>query len=130
MKDIIAALEIKDRFSASLLNQFEENLYIIFGFGYEGLKTTLDRPHEDDRRGYSIDQELKEAFDEGGAPQLRWQMKSVIMNLHYIFLSKELGYNASFEEWVNSIESYEIGISRQDMAPSYLDGTEHINLRA
>ena len=34
MKDLIAALEIKDRFTASLLNQFEENLYIIFGFGF------------------------------------------------------------------------------------------------
>ena len=121
---------LNDPFSSALFEEFDANLWSIFDFGYEGLKITLDRPHEDDRRGYSIDQELKEAFDEGGTPRLRWQMKSVIMNLHYIFLSKDLGYNASFEEWVNSIESYEIGISRQDMDPSYLDGTEHINLGA
>ena len=47
-------------------------------------------------------------------------------NDSYIFLSQELGRNATFEEWVSTVESFDVGIGRMDMDPSHLDGVEVI----
>ena len=53
-------------------------------------------------------------------------MKNIVINLSYIFLSQELGRNATFEEWVSTVESFDVGIGRMDMDPSHLDGVEVI----
>ena len=123
MKNI---LNRDDPFSVSLFQEFEANLDTVFGFSYADLKTTLDRAGTPERKGYSVDEELKVAFEEGGTPQLRWMMKNIVINLSYIFLSQELGRNATFEEWVSTVESFDVGIGRMDMDPSHLDGVEVI----
>ena len=119
-------LNSEDRFTALVFEEFEANLDTVFGFNYADLKTTLDRPDTPEQEGYSVDEELKVAFEEGGAPKLRWMMKNIILNLSYIFLSNELGRNAMFEEWVSTVESFDVGIGRMDMDPSHLDGVEVI----
>ena len=119
-------LNSEDCFTASLFQEFEANLDTVFGFSYSDLKTTLDRADTPERKGYSVDEELKAAFDEGGTPQLRWMMKNFVINLSYIFLSQELGRHATFEEWVSTVESFDVGIGRMDMDPSHLDGLEEI----
>ena len=116
----------EDFFTASLFQEFEANLDTVFGFSYSDLKTTLDRADTPERKGYSVDQELRDAFEEGGTPQLRWMMKNIVINLSYIFLSEELGRRATFEEWVSTVESFDVGIGRMDMDPSHLDGLEEI----
>ena len=55
---------------------------------------------------------------------MRWQIENFIINLHYIYLGRELGRNPTFEEWVSSMESYNVGIGRHNMEPSYLDGID------
>ena len=119
-------LNSEDFFTVSLFQEFEANLDTVFGFSYSDLKTTLDRAGTPERKGYSVDEELKVAFEEGGTPQLRWMMKNIVINLSYIFLSQELGRNATFEEWVSTVESFDVGIGRMDMDPSHLDGVEVI----
>ena len=119
-------LNSENLFTASLFQEFEANLDTVFGFSYADLKTTLDRAGTPERKGYSVDEELKVAFEEGGTPQLRWMMKNIVINLSYIFLSEELGRNATFEEWVSTVESFDVGIGRMDMDPSHLDGVEVI----
>ena len=119
-------LNSENLFTASLFQEFEANLDTVFGFSYADLKTTLDRADTPERKGYSVDEELKVAFEEGGTPQLRWMMKNIVINLSYIFLSQELGRNATFEEWVSTVESFDVGIGRMDMDPSHLDGVEVI----
>ena len=119
-------LNSENLFTASLFQEFEANLDTVFGFSYSDLKTTLDRAGTPERKGYSVDEELKVAFERGGTPQLRWMMKNIVINLSYIFLSQELGRNATFEEWVSTVESFDVGIGRMDMDPSHLDGVEVI----
>lgn len=119
-------LNTEDFFTASLFQEFEASLDTVFGFSYSDLKTTLDRADTPERKGFSVDEELKVAFEEGGTPQLRWMMKNIVINLSYIFLSQELGRNATFEEWVSTVESFDVGIGRMDMDPSHLDGVEVI----
>ena len=109
-------------FINNLYKEFERNSWTVLGFGIEGIEKTLNRPGSIDEQGYNIEETLKEALKEGGAPQLRWQMKNVIMNLHYIFLSRAAGRNVTFQEWVDSIETFHVGIDREDMDPSYLEG--------
>ena len=120
----------EDFFTASLFQEFEANLDNVFGFSYSDLKTTLDRADTPELKGYSVDQELRDAFEEGGTPQLRWMMKNIVINLSYIFLSEELGRNATFEEWVSTVESFDVGIGRMDMDPSHLDGLEEFTMGA
>ena len=64
-------LNSEDCFTASLFQEFEANLDTVFGFSYSDLKTTLDRAGNPERKGYSVNEELKSAFEEGGTPQLR-----------------------------------------------------------
>ena len=126
MLDAATILKSDDQFTVSLFREFEKKLNVVFGFSYADLKTTLDRTDTPERKGYSVDEELKVAFEEGGTPKLRWMMKNIVINLSYIFLSQELGRNATFEEWVSTVESFEVGIGRMDMDPSHLDGVEVI----
>lgn len=119
-------LNLEDRFTASVFEEFEAKLDTVFGFNYADLKITLDRPHTPEQEGYSVDEELRVAFEEGGSPKLRWMMKNIILNLSYIFLSDELGRSASFEEWVSTVESFDIGIGRADMDPLHLNGVKEI----
>ena len=81
--------EIMDnRFVDNLYAEFEDNLWEVLGFGIEGLRITLNRPPCEEYKGTDVDKELEEAFAQGGAPQLRWEMKNFIINVHYIFLGR------------------------------------------
>ena len=87
-------LNSEDLFTASLFQEFEANLDTVFGFSYSDLKTTLDRAGTPERKGYSVDEELKVAFEEGGTPQLRWMMKNIVINckikkISFIFLANK-----------------------------------------
>ena len=113
-----------NRFVDNLYAEFEDNLWEVLGFGIEGLRKTLNRPPCEEYNGTDVDKELAEAFAQGGAPQLRWEMKNFIINIHYIFLGRELGRYPTFDEWVESMESFNVGIGRNDMEPSYLNGIE------
>lgn len=126
MTNATVLLNSKNQFIRALFREFETNLDTVFGFSYSDLKTTLDRPDTPEREGYSVDQELNVAFEEGGAPKLRWMMKNIVLNLSYIFLSDELGRSATFEEWVSTVESFDIGIVRADMDPLHLNGVKEI----
>ena len=123
-------LNSEDFFTASLFQEFEANLDTVFGFSSSDLKTTLDRAVTPERKGQSVDEELRAAFEEGGTPQLRWRMKNIVINLNYIFLSEELGRHATFEEWVPTVESFDVGIGRMDMDPSHPDGLEEFTMGA
>ena len=83
-------LNSEDFFTASLFQEFEANLDTVLGFSSSDLKKTLNRAVTPERKGYSVDEELRAAFEEGGTPQLRWMMKNIVINLSYIFLSEEL----------------------------------------
>ena len=112
----------RNKFIEKIYADFEANILEAFGTNLTELKSILDRPNNHKHGCYSLETELAEAFNEGGAPQLRWRMNSIILNLEYIFLSRELGRNATFDEWATSVESLKIGLGRQDMDPSCLDG--------
>ena len=64
-------------------------------------------------------------FEEGGAVQLRHHMNSVIINLEYILLSRELERAATYDEWVESVESLDIGLGRDDMDPAPTQGYQY-----
>lgn len=100
----------------------------ILKIDFDRLKEILDCSKTDEQNAYSVEPDLKNAFREGGVPQLRWRMNGIIMNLHYIVLSDELGRNATYDEWVNSMESYKVGIARKDMPSYFLDGLDQFEL--
>ena len=79
-----------NKFIDNLYHEFEQKLFKVFGFGIEDLKKVLDRPDTPEQRGHDLDAELKAAFDEGGAPQLRWQMNNVIACLEFVYMIDRL----------------------------------------
>ena len=70
-----------NKFVDTIYQDFEQKLYKVFGFGIEDLKKIVNRPDTSEQKGHDLDQELQEAFEAGGAPQLRWQMNNVIVCL-------------------------------------------------
>ena len=113
-----------NRFVENLYTEFEDNLWEVLGFGIEGLRKTVNRPPCEEYNGTDVDKELEVAFAEGGIPQLRWRMTGFITLVHYIFLGRELGYNPTFEEWAESLDSLNVDIGRDDIKPSDLNGIE------
>ena len=68
-------------FIDNIYRDFEQKLYKVFGFGIEDLKKVVNKPDRTEKKGHDLDQELREAFEAGGAPQLRWEMNNVIVCL-------------------------------------------------
>ena len=69
-----------NQFVDNLYNEFEDKLWAVLGFGLHGLRATLNKPATSDRDAFNVDKELEQTFEQGGAPQLRWQMKNFIIN--------------------------------------------------
>ena len=113
-----------NKFVARIYEEFEDKLWHAFQIDFNKLKTVLDRPEDDDHGTYSVEEKLRASFEEGGAVQLRHHMNSVIINLEYILLSRELERAATYNEWVESVESLDIGLGRDDMDPAYLNGVQ------
>lgn len=114
-----------DKFTNNLYHEFEQKLFRVFGFGIEDLKKVLDRPDTDERRGHCLETNFKEAFDEGGAPQLRWEMNNTIVCLEYIYMSQRLEREATYDEWVQHILSLNIGMTKDDLVP--FENSSHQN---
>ena len=70
--------ETNNKFVDRLYQDFEQKLFKVFGFGIEGLRIAIDLPESEARPRHSVDDRLNEAFERGGAPQLRWQMNNEI----------------------------------------------------
>ena len=64
-------------FIDNIYRDFEQKLYKVFGFGIDDLKKVVNKPDTPEQKGHDLDQELREAFEAGGAPQLRWEMNNV-----------------------------------------------------
>ena len=109
-----------NKFMARIYEEFEEKLWRAFEIDFKKLKSVLDRPVDDDHGPYSVEEQLRTSFEEGGAVQLRHHMNSVIINLEYILLSRELERAATYDEWVESVESLDIGLGRDNVDPTYL----------
>ena len=118
----------KNPFLKSLFDDFHFKIKTVLKIDFDRLKEILDCPKTDEQNAYSVEQDLENAFEQGGAPQLRWKMKGIIMNLHYIALCNELKRNATYDEWVNSMEAYDVGITRDDMPSYILDGLHEFEL--
>ena len=115
-------------FLNSLFDDFQFKIKTVLKIDFDRLKEILDCSKTDEQNAYSVEQDLTNAFQQGGAPQLRWKMKGIIMNLHYIALCNELKRNATYDEWVNSMEAYKVGITRKDMPSYFLDGLDQFEL--
>ena len=111
-----------NKFINNLYHEFEQKLFKVFGFGIEDLKNVLDRPDTPEQRGHDLDAELKAAFDEGGAPQLRWQMNNVIACLEFVYMIERLDREPTYDEWADRVEELDIGMTRDDLVP--FDGGE------
>ena len=105
----------KCRFMNKIYNEFEQNLLRVFGYSIENLKTVLDRPDTEEREGHNLDQELKAAFEEGGAIGLRREMNCIIARLEAVYMMDELGRKPTFEEWIHRVEELDFGMKRSDM---------------
>lgn len=130
LEEIVLSFSLRNRdpFTSLLFQKFENNLETVLNIDFDGLKALLDSCDEKSDKKYSVELDLKNAFREGGAPQLRWKMKGIIMNLHYIALCGKLERNATYEEWVTSMEAYKVGITRKDMPSYFLDGLDQFEL--
>lgn len=106
-----------NKFIENLYHDFEQKLFKVFGFGIEDLRKVLDRVDTAEQRGHCLETNFKEAFEHGGAPQLRWEMNNVIICLEHIYLSKRLGRKATYDEWVEHILSLNIGMTKDDLVP-------------
>jgi len=111
-----------NKFIDNLYHEFEQKLFKVFGFGINGLKQVLDSPPTATHPGHCLDTIFKNAFDEAGAPLLRWHMHNVIVCLEYIYMSDRLGRKATYEEWKHHILSLNIGMTEEDLQP--FDETE------
>ena len=109
--------ETNDKFIDRLYQDFEQKLFKVFGFGFEDLKKVLDRADSNERSGHCLETDFKEAFVNGGAPQLRWEMNNAIVCLEYVYMSERLGRDATYDEWVEHILSLNIGMTRDDLVP-------------
>ena len=74
-----------------LYQDFEQKLFKVFGFGIEGLRIAIDLPKSEGKPRHSVDDRLNEAFERGGALQLRWQMNNEIACLEYLRMSDRMG---------------------------------------
>lgn len=106
-----------NKFTASIYQEFEQKLYKVFGFGIEDLKKVINSPDTPENKGRDLDQDLKEALEAGGAPQLRWEMNNVIVCLEYVFMYRKMGRLPTYEEWANHILSLDIGMTREELVP-------------
>ena len=93
-----------------LYKEFEDNLDRIFGFSSERFK-------EYTRDDGEMDREFDEHFSSGGEMQLRHVMGIRIVCLDYIFMSEELGRDATFEEFCDRVEELDVGLTRDDLVP-------------
>ena len=101
----------------NIYHEFEQKLFKVFGFGIEDLKKVLDRADTDEQRGHFLETNFKEAFENGGAPQLRWEMNKTIVCLEYVYMSQRLGRDATYEERVEHILGFNIGVTKDDLVP-------------
>ena len=106
-----------NKFIDTIYKDFEQKLYKVFGFGIEDLKKVLNRPEAPEQKGHDLDQELREAFEAGGAPQLRWEMNNVIVCLEYVFMSRKMGRLPSYDEWADHILTLDIGMTHEELVP-------------
>lgn len=106
-----------NKFIENLYHDFEQKLFKVFGFGIEDLKKVLDRAEIAEQRGHCLETNFNEAFKNGGAPQLRWEMNNTIVCLEYVFMSKRLGREATYEEWVEHVIGLDIGMTKDDLMP-------------
>ena len=109
--------EPKNKFINNLYHEFEQKLLRVFGFGIDSLKEVLDSPPTDTHPGHCLDTILKNAFDEGGAPQLRWQMNNVIACLEFVYMIERLDREPTYDEWADRVKELDIGMTRDDLVP-------------
>ena len=107
-----------NKFIDNLYHEFEQKLFKVFGFSIEDLKKVLDRPDTPEREGHDLDAKLQAAFDEGGAPQLRWEMNIIIVCLERVYMIDRLGREPTHDEWGERVEELNIGMTRDDLVPS------------
>ena len=50
------------------------------------------------KTGHDLDLELKEAYEAGGAPQLRWQMNNIIVCLEYVYMMDRMDREPTYDE--------------------------------
>ena len=77
----------------------------------------LDRDDTKEQRGQCLEANFNEAFESGGAPQLRWEMNNTIVCLEYVYTSERLDRDATYDEWVEHILSLNIGMTREELIP-------------
>ena len=104
-------------FIEHIYRDFEQKLYKVFGFGIEDLKKVINKPDTPEKDGRDLDQDLKRAFEAGGAPQLRWEMNNVIACLEYVFMSRDMDRWPTYDEWADHILSLDIGMTKDDLIP-------------
>ena len=106
-----------NKFIDTIYKDFEQKLYKVFGFGIEDLKKVLHRPEAPEKKGHDLDEQFKEAFEAGGAPQLRREMNNVIACLEYVFMSRKMDGWPTYDEWADHILSLDIGMTKDDLIP-------------
>ena len=80
-----------NKFVDRVYQDFEQKLFKVFGFGIVGLRIEIDLPESEVRPRHPADNQLNEAFQRGGAPQLRWQINNEIACLEYLRMSDRMG---------------------------------------
>ena len=107
----------ENHFIDKIYYEFEQKLYKVFGFGIEELEKVLDRPETPERPGHDLGLELKEAYETGGAHQLRWQMNNIIVCLEYVYMMDRINREPTYDEWADHILSLNIGMTKDDLVP-------------
>ena len=105
-------MEKRDITKDELFKEFERNLDRIFGFSIERFKQCT----RDDGK---MDRHFDEEWSLSGPRGLRHLMGIQIACLDYVFMSKELGRNGTFEEFCDRVEELDIGLKRADLVPFY-----------
>jgi len=98
-----------------IYHEFEQKLFRVFGYSIEDLKIVLDRPSTPEREGHDLDQELKDAFREGGITGLRQEMNNTIACLEAVYMMEKLGRKPTFDEWADRVEELDFGMTRSDL---------------
>ena len=107
-------LDKSNPFIEALFAEFEQTLQRVFGFDYNHLINILDEPQASGLTG-ETETNFMNAFEQGGMPQLRWEMRNTIVCLEYVFLRRLLKRDPSFEEWAESVEEMQMGFTREDL---------------
>lgn len=98
----------KTKFREKLIEEFEANLYRIFG-------CDIARFKEVTRDKGELDTDIDELWEAEGAQSVRKMLGQRIVFLHSIFTERDMGRRLTFDEFVSNSISLDVGLEEFDL---------------